>query len=359
MIQSVATTFPARSVVAGMTLIVLCWLQHCQAVELGLRPQASLTRSTLRVADIAQVSGIDPADAKYWEELVLAPAPAPGRQLFLGRRQVLDLIAARGIETSRVRMAGARQVAVRRSTTTMPAARPSASTRRPNLSATRRKALVNRLERLLLRHLRDTVGDWQGKVELHITTAELEQLSRARGKLEFDGGLPPWEGRQEFLLLYRDADGDTGMTVEATLSLPAKVVVMQRAVARGDVLSRDDVSLQRVSYTARQAGRVLHSIDDVINKEVTRSLRPNQPLLVDQLRPPTLVRRGDNVTVRSAVGGVSVTVRGTAKKDGSRGEWIPVELDEPRRQLLGRIEGPRLLQVLSDQPSAELAGPQR
>lgn len=74
----------------------------------------------------------------------------------------------------------------------------------------------------------------------------------------------------------------------------------------------------------------------IAGKYAVRPLVPGRVILAGDVRPRTLVRSGEPVTVLFEQGGVTLKVEGIALKDGGVGERIPVRVPEVEKN---RLEG--------------------
>lgn len=74
----------------------------------------------------------------------------------------------------------------------------------------------------------------------------------------------------------------------------------------------------------------------IAGKFAVRPLVPGRVILACDVRPRTLVRSGDTVSIYCVEGGVNVKIQGVAMKDGGAGETIPVRVPEVDKN---RLEG--------------------
>ncbi|PKR55935.1 flagellar basal body P-ring formation chaperone FlgA [Thalassospira marina] len=102
-----------------------------------------------------------------------------------------------------------------------------------------------------------------------------------------------------------------------------QVPVLVDPVRRGDIVRPDQVEMRDFRSDRVQAN-VLRDPDDVIGKEVRRSIGPGEPLLNRDFTAPILVKRGALVTIRLETANMSLTARGKALENGSLGDVIRV-----------------------------------
>ncbi|MEE3047671.1 MAG: flagellar basal body P-ring formation chaperone FlgA [Pseudomonadota bacterium] len=103
----------------------------------------------------------------------------------------------------------------------------------------------------------------------------------------------------------------------------SSVPVLVEPVSRGQIIRPDQVEY-RDFRSERVPSGAIRDINDVIGKEVVRAGTPNEPLLFRDLTNPILVRRGALVTIRLVTANMSLTARGKALENGSKGDVIRV-----------------------------------
>lgn len=101
------------------------------------------------------------------------------------------------------------------------------------------------------------------------------------------------------------------------------VPVLVEPVSRGSIIRPDQVEY-RDFRTERVPSGAIRDIADVIGKEVIRPANPNEPLMFRDLTSPILVRRGALVIIRLVTANMSLTARGKALENGSKGDVIRV-----------------------------------
>ncbi|MCA9123756.1 MAG: flagellar basal body P-ring formation protein FlgA [Planctomycetaceae bacterium] len=130
----------------------------------------------------------------------------------------------------------------------------------------------------------------------------------------------------------------------STIESSEMVVVTRRALNRGDLVRDADIELQprdpkSVSYpqaTERQ---------DVVGMEVLYPIREGQPILLNQLRKPLLIKRGELIRVRARAAGVQVTTTAKAEQDGALGDIVMVQSLENREKYPAHVTGYQQVEV--------------
>lgn len=72
-----------------------------------------------------------------------------------------------------------------------------------------------------------------------------------------------------------------------------------------------------------------------------RRLKVGDPVCEERVEPRPLVARGDEVTVRSVAGPVTITAKGIAQQDGTLGEVLRIRNPQNREMYLAAVAGDR------------------
>ena len=298
------------------------------AAELQLRAECRAAKGLVTLGDIAEVFTQDAAEADGLRQIDLMPAPPPGESRTLRLREIQDLLSVRGINLAKHRFSGASQVAL-----------SSEATARTQAAAPDRPVAIARFENLaktaIARYLKGRAGDG---VEMDVTLSDEQAraISQASGELHVEGGASPWHGKQQFLITAPSASGPQRVAIEALVKLPPSIVVATATLPRGTILRASDVRLQP-GKPAEGKAQVYQTLDDVIGKETTRPIAPDQ-ILDDQIvRRPVLVKRGEIVTVHARSGALDVRTTARARDDGGVGDVITVESISDRSSYFARV----------------------
>ena len=100
------------------------------------------------------------------------------------------------------------------------------------------------------------------------------------------------------------------------------ILVLVHDVARGVKISPADVEWAAPPAGARPRGP--DAVDAVVGQEARRLLRAGQPLQSADLKPATVIRKGDPVQLVYASEGLRLTVDGQAQSDAPAGEAVRV-----------------------------------
>jgi len=116
-----------------------------------------------------------------------------------------------------------------------------------------------------------------------------------------------------------------------TIYLPTQVkvfgpaLVTARPLVRGQVVSAEDVRVDRVELTAQPAG-VLGAADALDGRTTTRALAAGEPLRRDLLRAPNVLQAGDVVRVQAGGNGFSIVTEGKALAAATEGQTTQINV---------------------------------
>ncbi len=101
------------------------------------------------------------------------------------------------------------------------------------------------------------------------------------------------------------------------------IIVPTHDIARGSVIAEGDLDYKAVP-AARAGASVLRSVTDAAGKEARRALKAGEIIRASDLKRPTLVAKGSNVTMLFVAPGMQLTSTGRALEDGGQGDSITV-----------------------------------
>ncbi len=125
-------------------------------------------------------------------------------------------------------------------------------------------------------------------------------------------------------------------TVQFTITRTIPALVAVRTLSAGDTLAPADVELRPVQLPmAAYEARLCKSRVDISGKKSRRVITAGDPVKLDDLESPMLIKRGDQVAVWVKSGPVTIKTRGEAEKNGRAGDRIPVSANG--RDLWGQV----------------------
>ncbi|PLL12073.1 flagella basal body P-ring formation protein FlgA [Tabrizicola sp. TH137] len=114
-------------------------------------------------------------------------------------------------------------------------------------------------------------------------------------------------------------------------------VVLARSVARGAVLTAEDVTLAPVG--TRGPDGIFTDPAEVIGRRTKTALGLGKPVLLRQLEPVWMVARGNPVVLAASAGGLAVSAPAEALDDGALGDVIRVLNKSSGREVKAVVTG--------------------
>lgn len=124
--------------------------------------------------------------------------------------------------------------------------------------------------------------------------------------------------------------------VPVTVKIYRDVAVASRPLAQGKILSAADIEMQRMDIS-QLAGGYLSQASIAIGQITTRPVQLGRPLLTSFLKAPTIIRRGQMITMLARQSSFEVRSMGESLMDGAAGERIKVRNRRSRRIVEGVI----------------------
>ncbi len=122
------------------------------------------------------------------------------------------------------------------------------------------------------------------------------------------------------------------------------VAVALDQLPRGHIIGAADIAYELRSMAKLKRGYFAAS-DQLIGKVSTRPITRGTPYAHNMVKAHRIIRRGERVVLSLKTGGISVRVAGTALRDGTRGERIPVRNLSSNRVIEGVVHEPGLVLI--------------
>jgi flagella basal body P-ring formation protein FlgA len=123
------------------------------------------------------------------------------------------------------------------------------------------------------------------------------------------------------------------------------VIVAGKSLASGHILTLDDVLLEEQDVT-RLRGGYIGRPEDLVGKRLKRQLLPGRVITPSMLVEPTMIERGQSVTISADSGGVRIETAGRALMDGALNERIQVENSGSKQVIEAIVRSPERVEVL-------------
>lgn len=151
-------------------------------------------------------------------------------------------------------------------------------------------------------------------------------------------------GSRPTVVVHCPGSSEWNLRVTAQLQRFRMVLVSNRSLARGDVITAADVKLEERDVTQLAYGYVAN-VAELERAHLQRPIVTGTVIIPPLLTPRHWVRIGDQVTVISTVGPVEVRANGTALENGVAGSRVKVRNLSSGRVLEATVNAPGVVQI--------------
>jgi flagella basal body P-ring formation protein FlgA len=146
-------------------------------------------------------------------------------------------------------------------------------------------------------------------------------------------------GRFEALVTVDKGASIERVRVRGDMSETADVLTLVRPLNRGEIVTKDDVQVERQPKRVVGAFRAVDP-NEIVGLAAKRQLRPGQPVVPSDFNRPLLVNRGETVLIVYESPGLVLSARGQALESGAKGDLVPVINPQSKRIVHGSVAGP-------------------
>lgn len=311
------------------TLVVLLLSLSQAAANLQLETRVSVDSNEITLADL--VSGLTPAilQEHALDQVVIAAAPNPGESRTLLVSTVLRALRERGLELAT--LPASKRIRLTRSGTSIP------------------QRLIEReiTTRLIQRGAPSSI-----QVEIARNAPQIFVATNASQNIDIVDLRYQRNGNRFFAKLRAPA-GDTSAPIHEITGFVYETVmvpVLARAMNRGDVIGKSDISMIRLRTSQSNRG-VVTDKSELIGMAVQRYLSAGAVIRQNDVDPPLLVQKGELVIVHFNAPGLSLTTQARALENGARGALIRVVNTQTNRILEANVTAPGRAKVVNFAPA--------
>jgi flagella basal body P-ring formation protein FlgA len=329
--------------------------------EVKLREQVALSRSVVRLGDVAEVSDADAARTNELASIMLFPAPAPGTSQYLGAGQLRDILAANGVDLADLKFSGAAAAslsapAVDAAPTGADAATASPEPAPDAAAKPDRESVVAHITSAIVRHLHEKTEHDLWDVKVDADPAVLDLYWKYGPALTVTGGREPWSGRMHFEI--GGAQASQAVRAYARVQRLEMTVFAARSISGGDFIRATDVVMRPAPGPL--PAHAARSVDQVVGKEAVRVVREGTILLTANVKAPLMVRQGERVSIKARAAGIVVRTYATAQQNGCMGDLVQVQAIDGKERYAARVSGLRELELFAAGTTAsDVAAPTR
>ena len=125
--------------------------------------------------------------------------------------------------------------------------------------------------------------------------------------------------------------------ISAHINLYSEVVQTAEPLDKGHILQKQDLVLVEEDLGQMKYGYYT-DIDSLVGKQLKRRLPQQRVIKANYVKSPTLVKRGEIVSIVAENAGYSVKMSGTAMNNGARGDRIQVKNSSSKRIIEGTVK---------------------
>lgn len=307
-------------------LLSILFVFPCEAlakIAVQFQANATVTGSRIVLGDIATI--------RYGGELTqplsqlpVASSPAPGKTKELYTPSVINSLRNRK-EVVDVDWQGSPTINVQRLATT--------------ISKTQ-------IESILGRFLQEN-SDRLPKAEIRLT------ILRSPEEVIVPAGTLSWKvtpskaaifGSSSFSIAFNvDGRSAGNCIVRVRLVALGEVAVAATSLRKGEILSPSSIRLEK-----RDLGDLdepFTETGDLLGLEAAKTISAGTVLDHDNITAPSIIRRGEMVTIIARRGPMQLTTKGLAKADGHRGQMIKVKNISSNKMIYCRVDRPGVVSV--------------
>ncbi len=150
-------------------------------------------------------------------------------------------------------------------------------------------------------------------------------------------------GRNQISIALEGPETDFNFPVTVILHQFSETAQARLKIKRGDPLLPELFQWQWTDLAGKTRKTDFHGRDSLLGVSCARTIQAGDYLRRCDLKPTPVVYAGDRVELQIQRGGLSVSVKATARKEGSIGQTIPVRNELNKQLVNARVVGPGLV----------------
>ncbi|MDJ0782886.1 MAG: flagellar basal body P-ring formation chaperone FlgA [Desulfosarcinaceae bacterium] len=311
---------PHTAFLRGALLVLLYTIlnsaQMAAAASLTIRGNeaVAVSQETLLLGQVAEVIGENAALRQAVEQIVLGPAPKPGRSTTIDAAAILRRLKSRRIDKAAVHIDMDRPIKVTRKSATLEAARIKTAV---TVFLQREMPWPKKAVRIKTIRGLASLTIPAGKADLKVTAS--------RGS-KYLGSVPL------AVSIFSNGEFYKRVWVTAVIEVRSQVVVVAKPLGRHQPIAADDLKLVATDLSEVPSNAITR-IDAAVGMRTKRKLFPKTVLREDYLEAPYVVQRGDLVQMVASSDTLKLTAQGITKERGRKGERIRVENTDSKKQV--------------------------
>jgi flagella basal body P-ring formation protein FlgA len=184
------------------------------------------------------------------------------------------------------------------------------------------------------------------QAEIRIRSLDVRPLELPSGRLSYEiiPSDPSILNSRRFTFIFRVDDRVVeNHSFRAEIEALAPVAVAAGDLRRGVTLGEHDINM--VEMDLGQMRNPCLDPQELIGKQLKRSLRLGDAFDRRWIEEPALVHRGDRVSIVVRSGAMELTATGVAREDGAKNDVITIRNASSQKDILCRVAAPGIVQV--------------
>lgn len=334
-------------------LLVLGFQATANADEITLmrfRTKPVSEQAVVKLGDLVEVTRGSTPDIQSAMQLTLGPAPRVGSAQTWHAQDILQHLELRGIHLDSIQWSGEAQTQLQRIDPKM------VNVTEKLLPAFMSQHMVEQAQANVAAAIDEYISlktgeTTQWEIDAEIDFQHVKALNSRRTILSVGGGSESLMGKQTFLLKIKTDNGPQTIQVKANVELPPMVVVASRPIRRDEVLTAEALKMKSLPRSKLTEGQYFSNFDNLIGKQMRRSLSTGMPVSEEIIGDPVVISRGQLVTVECVSGGIAVSSSAKAITPGAIGELIQVEM-VGRQRVSGTVISPLIVRIAAKATNA-------
>lgn len=286
--------------------LLLTWaVANADPVQIILGPKAAVDDETIRLGQIAGISGGDAGQAETLREIEIGRAPLPGQSQLIHRSHIEMRLKQNNVDPDQCRITDTGPVKVTR-----------------NYAGVTDAQIRAAVEEFIQAH-----APWSAD-QMKIRPIEYSQsITLPPGKVTVEVLAPKhtdWLGAVPFQVKFLvDGEAVKRTSVPAYIEVWQEVVLAAKPLGRNQPITREDLQIQTMNLARVPSNAIIH-VDQVLGRRANRAIAANSVLRSDQVELPPIVRKGDVVQVLAESARLKITTQAVAQENGAIGQKIQV-----------------------------------
>jgi flagella basal body P-ring formation protein FlgA len=132
------------------------------------------------------------------------------------------------------------------------------------------------------------------------------------------------------------------LTAQVTHYSP--VIKTRNRVNRGDILTEENVAVE-VMPSNRIVRNALTQLEDVVGLQAIRNMGKGRVVTTSSIHKPTLVNKGDQVTLIAEMGAMKITAPGIVRQKGFKDSLVKVLNIQTQKTVFGMVQDAKTVKV--------------